>query len=161
MNDQQPYPVQRDELAEFLVAYVEQRFNFSAAARAIKRNPRTIYRHLESDAEFRAAFEDTKSMVGDIAYAEAIRRAVDGVDKPVYQGGECVGYIREYSDTLLARLLEATRPEFARRQQIDVTSGGKSLAPTPADSDLERAKRRWLEGEVIEGEVVDENDDLI
>jgi len=39
---------------------------------------------------------------------EAVRRARDGYDKPVYQQGQCVGHVREYSDTLMvvASLLE-------------------------------------------------------
>jgi hypothetical protein len=39
---------------------------------------------------------------------------VEGVDKPVYQGGVLVGYVREYSDQLLVTLLKAHRPEKFR-----------------------------------------------
>ena len=39
---------------------------------------------------------------------EAKRRAYEGVKKPVYQGGKRVGYVQEYSDTLLIFLLKGT-----------------------------------------------------
>ena len=45
---------------------------------------------------------------------EARRRAVKGTDKPVFQRGEQVGTIREYSDTLLMFLLKANKPEKFR-----------------------------------------------
>lgn len=41
----------------------------------------------------------------------AIRRAVEGVEKPVYQGGVLVGSVTEYSDTLLGLVLRGKRPE--------------------------------------------------
>ena len=47
---------------------------------------------------------------------EARRRAVEGTERPVfYQGGE-VGYVREYSDTLLIFLLKAHRPNKFRER---------------------------------------------
>ncbi len=42
--------------------------------------------------------------------SEAHRRAVDGVDVPVFHGGVQVGAIRRYSDALLALLLKRWRP---------------------------------------------------
>ena len=54
-----------------------------------------------------------ESAVDDLE-AEAWRRAKEGVEKPVFQGGKQVGVIREYSDTLMATLLKAHRPEKYR-----------------------------------------------
>ncbi|MFB6261717.1 MAG: hypothetical protein ABEK42_13840, partial [Thiohalorhabdaceae bacterium] len=43
---------------------------------------------------------------------------MEGVDEPVYQGGQLVGYQRRYSDALLGRLLQAYRPEkFSDKHQ--------------------------------------------
>ena len=49
---------------------------------------------------------------------EALRRARDGTDKPIYQGGKKVGSVREYSDTLLIFLLKARNPA-KYRERID------------------------------------------
>lgn len=56
----------------------------------------------------------------DICEDEAFRRAVDGVDKPVFwQGTEC-GKTREYSDRLIERILKAKRPaKYADRTQTE------------------------------------------
>lgn len=45
---------------------------------------------------------------------EAVRRARDGYDKPVYQQGQCVGQVRKYSDTLMVFLLKGARPKKYR-----------------------------------------------
>jgi hypothetical protein len=41
----------------------------------------------------------------------ATRRGVEGVEKPVYQGGVLVGSVTEYSDTLLGLMLRGKRPK--------------------------------------------------
>ena len=69
---------------------------------------------------------------------EAIRRAVDGVDRPVFFQGKIVGYTKEYSDTLLKFLLEAKRPAIYRARNINV------MAPDGSDRVLEV---RWKEPE--------------
>jgi len=51
---------------------------------------------------------------------EADRRAIEGVQKPVYQQKELVGYVTEYSDNLLITQLKAGNPEkYADRQKVD------------------------------------------
>ena len=51
----------------------------------------------------------------DVLEAEACRRAVEGVEKPVgWYKGEPGGYVREYSDILTIFLLKGLRPEKYR-----------------------------------------------
>ena len=64
------------------------------------------------------------------------RRARDGVKRPVFYMGQIVGYIQEYSDTLLKFLLEAKRPAVYRARNINV------MAPDGGDGVLEV---RWKE----------------
>jgi len=65
---------------------------------------------------------------------EAIRRAVHGVDKPVYQGKELVGHVREYSDVLLIFLLKGARPEkYRERYQVDSNIKTDSTAPVKVE----------------------------
>ena len=47
---------------------------------------------------------------------EALRRAFHGSERPVFQGKELVGYVRDYSDTLLIFMLKARRPEKYRER---------------------------------------------
>jgi len=71
---------------------------------------------LYSDA--RAIGEELRQVLRE---DEADRRAVDGVERPVYHKGEVVGYIKEYSDQMLALQLKAGNPDkYAERKQVDV-----------------------------------------
>lgn len=63
------------------------------------------------DPAYAEAFKAAEEQAGDRLEQEARRRAVQGVEKPVYQGGKQVGVVREYSDTLLIFLLKGARPE--------------------------------------------------
>ena len=81
----------------------------------------TAYEHRNSDLAFRKLWEDALDDAADSLEAEAVRRARDGVDEPVfYMGAEC-GAIRKYSDTLLIFLLKGIRPEkYRERVSVDV-----------------------------------------
>lgn len=67
---------------------------------------------LQTDPEFekvyKRAFDDGLDSMED----EVVRRAMLGVDEPVYQGGLLVGHKTRYSDTLLMFYLEACRKKF-------------------------------------------------
>ena len=85
--------------------------------------------------------------------AEARRRAVDGVDEPVYYQGKEVGTVRRYSDVLLIFLLKGLRPQrfnlesHLRAVQIPslVAEVEEALAKTEAvlkarDDEIERGR---------------------
>jgi hypothetical protein len=73
-----------------------------------------VYRSRREDPAFADQWDDAIDEAVDLLEAVARGRAVNGTDKPVYQGGVQVGTIREYSDTLLIFLLKAHRPERFR-----------------------------------------------
>lgn len=72
---------------------------------------RTAYDRRETDTEFAAAWEDAVEEARDRIEAEAIRRAVDGYDAPVWYQGELVGTNREYSDSLMQLVLKGNKPD--------------------------------------------------
>ena len=52
---------------------------------------------------------------------EAVRRAHEGYDKPVFQGGQQIGTVREFSDVLMIFMLKSRRPDkYRERSSIDV-----------------------------------------
>ena len=52
---------------------------------------------------------------------EADRRAVEGVLEPQYHKGDICGYVRRYSDSLLALQLKAGNPErYQEKQQVEM-----------------------------------------
>jgi len=60
---------------------------------------------------FARAWDEALETAVDALEREARRRALEGVEKPVWYRGEQVGTIREMSDSLLLALLKAHRPE--------------------------------------------------
>ena len=70
------------------------------------------YRWLEHDPDYREAFDLARQETAHRLEAEAYRRAVEGVEKPVgWYMGQPGGYVREYSDKLLIVLLKGAFPE--------------------------------------------------
>jgi hypothetical protein len=88
--------------------------NVRAACAAAGVGRSTAYDHRGRDGRFAEAWDDALDEACDVLEAEARRRAVKWTERPVYQGGERVGAVREYSDTLLIFLLKANRPEKYR-----------------------------------------------
>lgn len=69
------------------------------------------YRERYRTHAFREAWDDAIEEGLDYLEEEARRRAFDGYEKPIYQSGELVGHVREYSDTLMIFLLKGRRRE--------------------------------------------------
>lgn len=88
--------------------------NARDSARAAGVDRATAYRHREKDEGFADAWEAALQDATDSLEMEARRRAVEGVEEPVFHKGERVGSVRRYSDTLLIFLLKAHRPEKYR-----------------------------------------------
>lgn len=87
-----------------------------------------LYMWREDDKEFAKRWDSALESGTDLLEDEAKRRAVEGVKRPVYQGGECVGYVQEYSDTLLIFLLKGRRPEKYRDSaSFDFKDGKRTL----------------------------------
>lgn len=80
----------------------------------------TLMHWLEISPTFKQLYDHAWLDGGDVLEAEARRRAAEGVLEPVYYQGKICGRVRKYSDTLLAKMLEARRPEY-RRQTVEHT----------------------------------------
>lgn len=99
--------------------------NVTKACAAAKIERSTAYRHKESDKAFAELWQEALDEAADHLEAEAWRRATVGVKKGVYYQGERVDTELEYSDSLLALLLKAHKPEkFRDRQEISGPDGG-------------------------------------
>ncbi|KAF0235070.1 MAG: hypothetical protein FD177_229 [Desulfovibrionaceae bacterium] len=94
--------------------------NVSEACRQAEIYRAWVYEKRREDAAFAARWAEAEEIATDALEAEARRRALEGVEKPVfYQGEEC-GSIREFSDTLMVILLKAHRPEkFKDRSSVE------------------------------------------
>lgn len=70
-----------------------------------------------------------KMVAENVLEPEAYRRAIQGVEKPIYYRGEEVGTVTEYSDSLLIRLLQGAMPEVYRDHSTveTITKNDKAL----------------------------------
>lgn len=85
----------------------------------------TLYDNRKADQDFAAAWDNAAEAGLGVLENEAIRRAVDGVEKPVWYQGEEAGKERVYSDRLLLRALEARSKSWAQRQAVSHEHTGR------------------------------------
>lgn len=71
-----------------------------------------IYQWQEHDETFALRFNLAKEAYCDTLRREIHRRAIEGVEKPVYQRGFRIDTVREYSDALLMFHAKAKMPEY-------------------------------------------------
>ena len=99
-----------------MLAHLAKTGNITAAAKGAKIERKSYYNWIEKDPDFLADSQRAINQYAEALEAEADRRAVEGVDEPVYQGGKLVGYKRRYSDLLLIFRLKALKPEQYRER---------------------------------------------
>ena len=103
--------------------------NFALSCRRIKYTQQAVRKWLKNDPEFVRKYEEAKEESIAVLEAELRRRAVHGIDKPVWYKGEQVGVVKEFSDVLLMFLLKSLRPEVYRdRVDINAQVSNQSLA---------------------------------
>lgn len=116
-----------DKRRRFL-EHLEKGFSVTMACKSVGIARSTVYAHRKANADFAAEWEDAVEAGIDLLEDEALRRAKDGTERPVYHQGVQVGTIREYSDRLLELLLRARRPE-KYRERHEVRHAGHEGGP--------------------------------
>lgn len=112
--------------------HLRETANVSRSANFAGVNRRTVYTERGNSETFREAWDDAVEEGMDFLEEEARRRAYEGTLKPVYQRGDKVGEIREFSDTLMIFLLKGRRPDvYGDRVKQEVT--GKGGGPVQHD----------------------------
>lgn len=89
--------------------------------------------HRKANPDYEAAWQQAIEIWRESLESEALRRAIDGWDEPVYQKGELVGTIHRKSERLLELLLKANIPEkFRENIKIEGNvTGGVLVVPKP------------------------------
>lgn len=134
-------PRKKEKFCEVLV---ETGGNVSAAAKAVDVNRAYLYEYRETDADFAQLWEDAVEEGTANLEQECYRRAFEGTQKPVYRGGELVGHVREYSDSLATFLLRGRKPTVYREpvRRFAEQEGGPNITvvtgiPGPPGSELD------------------------
>lgn len=117
-------------MARFLAAFAATG-RLGTACRAVGLGNQALENARERFPDFDEAIDEAYQEFTDRLHEEAVRRAVDGWDEPVFYQGEVVGYIRRKSDRILEMLLKAHIPDKFR-DKLDVNAsvtGGVLVAP--------------------------------
>jgi hypothetical protein len=69
------------------------------------------YRLKHEDPQFSEQWDVAQKLGEDAMEDEARRRAIEGVEQPIYKNGEVVGRRIDYSDILMIFLLKGAKPE--------------------------------------------------
>lgn len=121
MADWTPWTPQKE--GRFL-AHLRRTGNVTLAVQYAGIPRSTAYHRREVDATFAASWAEAEQIYNDALEAEADRRGVQGVLKPVFYQGKKIATIREYSDTLLIVRLKARMPDTykeIRKEEHTVT----------------------------------------
>lgn len=120
----------RKWVSTFLAALVIEP-NVTVACESAKIDRTSAYKLREKSKRFAAEWDEALERGIERMESEAFRRAVNGVDRPVYQMGQKVGTVREYSDTLMTLLLKAHKPKKYRDNSSVEMSGpnGSPISP--------------------------------
>lgn len=101
-----------------IVASIAKDWNVIGACHAANISVECYRVHRRDDPEFAAAIDAAHETYTQTLRDEIHRRGVEGVDKPVFFKGSIVGYVREYSDSLLT--LHARRHDKAYVESVQV-----------------------------------------
>ena len=101
----------RSENKKRIIEAFKQTARIDKAAKIVGISRCTVYEWMSNDQEFFAAMGAAQKEATGLLEDEAVRRAREGVKKPVYQQGKLVGHVQEYSDTLLIFLLKCWSPD--------------------------------------------------
>lgn len=110
--------------------------NVTLACEVAGLNRITAYEWKRSDPEFAKDWEAALALGVQGMEDEAKRRAFDGYEEPVYQGGVQVGTVRKYSDSLAALMLKAHAPD-KYRERSDLNISGSLNVRNMSEAELE------------------------
>ena len=119
--------------AEF--ACIDRRTYFFWLAESERENP------TPEAIAFKDAAKHAQELANDKLEAECIRRARNGTDEPVFQGGKLVGKIKKYSDLLLIFALKANRPDKFR-DNVEIVHRYEKLSDADVQQRLNDYARR-------------------
>jgi hypothetical protein len=116
-------PEKRREADLFLQELLANGGLVAHACKRARLERRTVYNWRKADIGFATQWDEVIDLCVEAAELECRRRAIEGVDEPVYHKGELIDTVRKFSDVLLIFFLKAHRPEkYRERIQIDVNA---------------------------------------
>lgn len=147
-----PRPMDQARKEKFLSCLAEHGIIGEAAKQASLHSHhgclQSFYRERERDPLFAQAWQDAIEQARFTIEKELHRRAVEGVDEPVYWQGKEVGQVRKYSDQLLLAMMRKLDPEY--RPAARVEHGGTVNVKPLGLEQLNKTQRGHLRAILVE-----------
>ena len=87
------------------------------------------FRWLDKDDDYKLKYQRAQDTFSEVLEAQLYKRAIVGVEEPIYAKGEIVGYKTKYSDNLLITALKANLPDkYAERTKSTATIETKATS---------------------------------
>jgi len=96
--------------------------NVARAASAVGVDRSNAYQRRLRNPGFAKRWDEAIEAATDSIAAEAYRRAVTGVEEPVFYKGVEYGRVTRYSDALLIALLKRHRPEYRDSSRVEIAN---------------------------------------
>ena len=97
--------------ADFLKHYTQEFGVEGRAARAAGVHPKVVRKRVKESPRFAMLYAHAQQMVDDVLEFEALRRALEPNEKPIYQRGMLVGVVKEWDTKHLEWMLERRMPD--------------------------------------------------
>jgi hypothetical protein len=92
---------------------------------------------MRDDPKVMAALEDAIEAGAMVLESAMIRRAVDGVQEPIYYRDSLVGHKTRYSDPLLIKALESRLPDrYGKKMEVNNNINVRHLSDSELDSKI-------------------------
>lgn len=114
-------------------------------ARAVGVSYSSVQAAVKNEPEFRDAYQDAMGLFSEAVEEEVRRRAMDGVEEPVFYKGESKETVNRKSDGLLTLLVKAKNSEFNDKIKAEVSIAGGLLVT----SALPKTTEEWLAQQAI------------
>ncbi|GMW00524.1 MAG: hypothetical protein AMXMBFR84_16610 [Candidatus Hydrogenedentota bacterium] len=112
---------------EVFLVHIQSGATIEMAAKAVGISRQAAYDLKRKCERFSQDWDEAYEVGTEAMEAEAYRRAVHGVKKPIWRGKKIVDYYTKYSDSLLIFLLKARKPSMYResyKQKLDAVGSG-------------------------------------
>jgi hypothetical protein len=134
---------------------LQETLSLSAAAKATKTAPSTVYALMDRNPEFKALVDEARRESVDVLEGKGYSMAKDGIKKPVIHQGKVTDHYYEDSPSMVQFMLKNLAPErYNAGSAIDVNVSG--------NIEVSAAKQKLLTllgvnpDEIVEGEIVED-----
>lgn len=139
------------KIREHILFILASGHTFKMAAEVVNIDPTTLWEWRHNDdktlTEYGLKCEFAYELGSDVFEEEFIRRAREGVVRPVFQGGVLVGHERIFSDSLMQMLMSGRKSRVYGKQKLELTGDGGGPVAHTHKMEIEFVKPKKVKGD--------------